>query len=456
MALNVVILAAGLGKRMCSSLPKVLHPIAGKPLLEHIISTASELNPSAIFIIYGHGGEQVRQQLQHLSVQWIEQKQQLGTGHAVAQAIPHIQDNERVLILLGDAPLITVATLQKLLQETPENAVGLVTVHMPDPTGLGRVLRDASGAMIAVVEEKEASATQRKIQEINTGIMVVPAQKLKQWLPKINNNNASGEYYLPDIIALAVTEKMAITTVAAESPEEVQGINDRAQLAMLERAYQRRVARKLMLAGVTLKDPERFDVRGEITCAMDVTFDINVILEGKISIGKNSTIGPNVVLRNVTIGDNVVIKANCVLEEAQVADGCTIGPFARVRPGTKLAANVHVGNFVEIKNAVVGAGTKINHLTYVGDATIGKTVNIGAGTITCNYDGANKHHTIIDDNVFIGSGTELVAPIKIGEGATIGAGSTITRDAPANALTLRRADQQKTINNWQRPVKKDK
>jgi bifunctional UDP-N-acetylglucosamine pyrophosphorylase/glucosamine-1-phosphate N-acetyltransferase len=324
---------------------------------------------------------------------------------------------------------------------------------MPDPTGLGRIIRNMHNEVIAVVEDKDTDAEQKKIHEINTGIMLVPNEKLKQWLPRIQNHNSQKEYYLTDIIAMAVAENINVTAVAAQSYEEVQGINDREQLAVAERAYQRRAAKQLMLNGVTLKDPARFDLRGELECAQDVTIDINVIIEGKVNIGKNSVIGPNVLLRNVIIGENVIVRANCVIEDAQIANNCIIGPFARVRPGTQLADNVHIGNFVEVKNAIVGDGSKINHLTYVGDATVGQAVNIGAGTITCNYDGVNKHRTVIGDNAFIGSGTELVAPVTVGAGATIGAGSTITCDAPADALTLRRAEQ-KTIENWQRPKKK--
>jgi bifunctional UDP-N-acetylglucosamine pyrophosphorylase/glucosamine-1-phosphate N-acetyltransferase len=447
MILSIVILAAGQGKRMCSALPKVLHPLGGKSLLTHVIDTAQSLNPQAIYVVYGCGGEQVKNQLAHLPVQWIEQTQQLGTGHAVLQAIPQIPDDHQVLIMLGDIPLISHSTLQKFLKHTEKNSIGLMTVHMPDPAGFGRIVRDKQNKVIGIVEEKDATAEQVKIQEINSYPILAPAGHLKSWLAAINNHNVQGEYYLPDIVPMAVKENIAITTTAAASVEEVQGVNDRAQLALLERYYQKQLAQQLMLSGVTLKDPTRFDARGELTIAQDVIIDINVILENKIVIGSGSYIGPNCLLRDVIIGNNVVIKANSVIEEAAIGDDCVIGPFARVRPGTHLAQEVHIGNFVEVKKSKIGKGSKINHLSYIGDATVGEAVNIGAGTITCNYDGVNKHQTIIGDGASIGSDTQLIAPVTIGEGATIGAGSTIVRDAPAGALTLSRVKQQ-TIDGW--------
>lgn len=452
MSLTIIILAAGQGKRMQSRLPKVLHKLADKSLLEHVVNAAQSLNPQNIYVVYGHAGDQVRNQLTHLETNWVEQKQQLGTGHAVAQAIPLIDDNAQVLILVGDAPLITPTTLQHLIQQTPKDSVGMVTINMPNPTGLGRIVRDQAGKVIAIVEEKDATPTQKQIQEINSGIIVAPANKLKNWLTNLKNNNHQNEYYLTDIVAMAVADKINITTTNANSPEEVQGINDRVQLAQLERYYQRKRAEQLMLNGVTLLDPKRLDIRGELDCAPDVTIDINVIIEGKVTIGSGSHIGPNTILRDVTIGENVVIKSNSVIEEATIANDCTIGPFARIRPGTQLANEVHVGNFVEIKNSEVAAKSKINHLSYVGDATIGQGVNIGAGTITCNYDGANKHRTIIEDEAFIGSNTALVAPITVGKRATIGAGSTLNRDAPADTLTLSRAEA-RTVSGWKRPTK---
>lgn len=453
MLLNIVILAAGQGKRMKSRLPKVLHKLAGKSLLEHVVDTAQTLNPKNIFIIYGHGGDQVREQLKHLSVTWIEQTQQLGTGHAVAQAIPQIDDNSQVLVLVGDAPLVTSNTLQQLIKQTSANSVGMVTVTMPDPTGLGRIVRDTSNHVIAIVEEKDATATQKQIQEINSGIIMAPANKLKVWLANLKNNNQQNEYYLTDIMTMAVSDNVTITTVNAATPEEVQGINDRVQLLQLERYYQYQQAKQLMINGVTVLDPQRLDIRGKLDCAPDVTIDINVILEGNVTIGTGSYIGPNTILRDTNIGENVSIKSNCVIEETNVANNCTIGPFARIRPGTTLANEVHIGNFVEVKNSQVAAKSKINHLSYVGDANVGQGVNIGAGTITCNYDGANKHQTIIEDEVFIGSNTALVAPITVGKGATIGAGSTLNKNAPADALTFNRAEA-RSIPGWKRPVKK--
>jgi bifunctional UDP-N-acetylglucosamine pyrophosphorylase/glucosamine-1-phosphate N-acetyltransferase len=452
MPLNVIILAAGQGKRMCSKLPKVLHPIAGKPWLLHLVNTAQQLNPSKTFIIYGHGGEQVRSTLASLTVSWVEQKEQLGTGHAVLQAAPQFDPNARILVLVGDIPLISLQALQTFLQQVPANAVGIVTAKMADPTGLGRILRDENDNVIGIVEDKDATAEQKQIQEISTGIIIAPADRLKHWLPAIKNNNKQAEYYLPDILPMAISEGIKIHTVSTTMSEEGQGINDRVQLAQLERFQQKQQAKQLMLQGVTLLDPDRFDLRGNAQIAADVTIDINVILEGDIKIGANSYIGPNCYLRNVQIGENVTIKANSVLEEAVIANHCIIGPFARIRPGTELAEHVHIGNFVEVKNAKVNSHSKINHLSYVGDATIDKAVNIGAGTITCNYDGVNKHRTIIEDKAFIGSNSALVAPITIGEEATIAAGSTITKNAPAKALTITRSEQ-RSIADWPRSKK---
>jgi len=455
MLLNVIILAAGQGKRMQSRLPKVLHSLAGKPLLEHIVITAQSLNPKDIYIVYGHGGAQVREHLQHLAINWVEQAQQLGTGHAVQQAIPKINDDTQVLVLVGDAPLITTGTLQKLIAQTPANCVGIVTVTTPNPSGLGRIIRDQKNNVMGIVEEKDASTTEKQIQEINSGIIIAPAKKLKMWLAALKNNNQQAEYYLTDIIGMAAAENISITTISAISCEEVQGINDRIQLAQLERYYQLQQAQKLMLQGVTLIDPQRFDVRGELICAADVTIDVNVIIEGKVTLGPDSYVGANTILRNVTAGKNVIIKPNSIIEDATIGNACTIGPFARIRPGTVLADGVHIGNFVEIKNSTIANQSKINHLSYVGDAAIGQSVNIGAGTITCNYDGANKHQTIIEDDVFVGSNTALVAPITVKKGSTIGAGSTISRDVPANSLALTRAET-RSIPAWKRPIKKQK
>lgn len=456
MALNTVILAAGKGKRMHSDLPKVLHRLAGKPLLEHVVQTARTLdtkNPP--IIVYGHQGERVKTALDYLPVKWVEQTEQLGTAHAVQQAISHLPTEGRVLILYGDVPLIESHTLKKFMAETPDDALGIITADLPDPTGFGRIIRNSQNNIIAIVEEKDATEKERAITEINTGIYLVSASHLQKWLPKITNHNAQQEFYLTDLIALAVNEKVSIQSMQPVQYEEILGINDRLQLACLERFYQERFAEKLMLQGVTLLDPHRFDARGDIHIAPDVSIDINVILEGQIKIGKGCVIGPHVLLRNVVLGDHVTIHAHSVLDGAEISDHCIIGPFARLRPGTQVERDAHVGNFVEIKNSRIGTASKVNHLSYIGDSDIGQHVNIGAGTITCNYDGINKHKTVIGDYAFIGSNTELVAPVTIGEHATIGAGSTITRNAPAHQLTLTRG-QQRTIENWQRPGKKEK
>lgn len=456
MTLNIVILAAGQGKRMHSDLPKVLHPLAGKPLLEHVVLTASSLAPeNPPMVVYGHQGERVKNTLDYLNVTWIEQTEQLGTGHAVQQTLSHLPDEGRVLILYGDVPLIETNTLKQFIAQTPHHALGIITAELPDPTGFGRILRNNKNNIISIVEEKDANAKQRAITEINSGIYLVSVAHLKKWLPLLTNHNAQNEFYLTDLIALAVKETIEIHSLSPTYYEEILGINDRLQLACLERFYQERFAEKLMLSGVTLLDPHRFDVRGDVHIAKDVVIDINVILEGHIKIGKGCIIGPNTLLRNVTVGDHVEIKANSVLDGAEIGNHCVIGPFARLRPGTILSSQSHVGNFVEIKNSTIGVATKINHLSYIGDSEVGQHVNIGAGTITCNYDGINKHKTFIGDNAFIGSNTELVAPVSIGANATIGAGSTITRDAPASHLTLCRS-QQRTIENWQRPKKKEK
>lgn len=451
--LDVVILAAGHGKRMHSTLPKVLHKLAGKPLLQYIVETVKGLAPHAVYVVYGNGGGKVPNCLGHLAVNWVKQTQLLGTGHAVAQAIPGIKHDEgRVLILLGDTPLVSLTTLQKLIESTQSHQIGLVTLTTPQPFGLGRILRNKQGKVVQIVEEKDANSGQKKIKEVNSGIFYVPIKLLRHWLPKIKKINAQGEYYLTDIIAMAVKEKIDVVTVCSEIDGEMQGVNDRVQLAKLERHYQKQSAEKLMLAGITLRDPNRFDLRGQLTAEKDVIIDVNVIVEGENTIGANSSIGPHTILKNVKIGKGVEIKANCVIEGATIGDNCIIGPFARIRPGTTLKSNVHIGNFVEVKNSQIECETKINHLSYIGDANIGKNVNIGAGTITCNYDGAVKHQTTIEDDVFIGSNSALIAPIRIQKGATIGAGSTLNKDAPAGKLTVNRA-KTKTIASWKRPLK---
>lgn len=454
MTLSTVILAAGQGKRMHSETPKVLHKLAGKSLLEHVIQTAHSFSTEAPIVIYGHQGEKIRHQLAALNVQWLEQPQQLGTGHALLQALPLIPDNQPVLVLYGDVPLITAATLQKFIAATPANTLGIITANFNNPTGLGRIIRDTSGKILRIVEEIDADEAQREIKEINSGIYLIPSSLLKKWLPTLQNKNSQGEYYLTDIIALAAAEKIAIESTQPNAAEEVQGVNDRLQLATLERFYQQEYAKKLLRQGVTIVDPARIDVRGELSIGQDVIIDINVIFEGHVKIGNNCVIGANTILRNVIIGNNVEIKSHSVLDGAEISEQSIIGPFARLRPGTVLGPQTHVGNFVEIKNSDIGLGTKINHLSYIGDSEIGKHVNIGAGTITCNYDGVNKHRTIIGDNAFIGSDSQLIAPVTIGEGATIGAGSTITRDAPAHELTICRTPQ-RSVKNWQRPKKKE-
>lgn len=453
MRIQAVILAAGKGKRMYSAIPKVLHKLAGKSMLEHVIETAqrvaAQTNP---IVIFGHQGDMLVNACSHHKVQWVEQKEQLGTGHALAQALPMIADNTRVLVLYGDVPLIAEQTLKALIDTTPENAIGMLTANIPQPAGYGRIKRNAAKQVVGIVEEKDASAEEKMISEVNSGIYLIPAKYLKIWLPKLKNHNAQQEYYLTDVITLANQENIPVHTVSPTHIEEIFGVNDRLQLAGLERFYQRQVAESLLRQGVTLLDPARVDVRGEINIGRDVIIDVNVILEGRVVIGDECVIGPNTILSNVEIGKKVQIKANSVVEGAIIADECVIGPFARIRPETQLKEKVHIGNFVELKKTVVGQASKINHLSYVGDSEVGKQVNIGAGTITCNYDGVAKHKTIIGDAAFIGSCSQLVAPVTVGEGATIGAGSTITKDAPAHQLTLARVEQV-TIPNWKRPQK---
>lgn len=451
--LNVVILAAGKGKRMKSDLPKVLHLLAGKSLLEHCYDTAAQLPSPIIQIIYGHGGEQLLRRLSHLKVTWIEQKQQLGTGHAVQQTLPNIQDNHTVLILYGDVPLLGVDTLKSLVAEVNESTLALLTVIMDDPTGYGRIVRNEHAKVLRIVEHKDASDHEKEITEINTGILAVKGKHLKSWLSRLKPNNAQGEYYLTDIIAMAVSDGVTIATQSPSSVLETIGVNDKQQLSFLERAYQQRQADAVMAAGLTLLDPNRFDLRGNLTFGQDSVIDVNVICEGEVALGSRVSIGANCILRDVTLGDDVVVSAFSHIEQATIGNHCRIGPYARIRPETQLGDYSHIGNFVEIKKAKIGEHSKINHLSYVGDANVGSQVNVGAGTITCNYDGANKHLTVIEDNVFIGSDTQLVAPVTIHQGATIGAGSTITRDVPAQELTLSRV-KQTTVKGWKRPKKK--
>lgn len=453
MSLSVVILAAGQGKRMRSDTPKVLHRLGGKTLLEHVVHTAERFQSSLPIVIYGHQGELIKHRLANLNVIWTEQKEQLGTGHALLQALPHIPPDHRVLVLYGDVPLISPETLQRFLTMDEKN-LGMITAHLANPFGFGRIIRDEQNKIIDIVEEKEADPTQKLIKEINSGIYLFPTEFLSKTLPQLKNNNHQNEYYLTDLISLAVKKNISVQSIQPTFPEEIFGINDRAQLSVLERFHQRNLAEKLMLQGVTLLDPNRLDIRGDVKIGYDVLIDINVILEGNVTIGNHCTIGPHTILRNTVIADYVEVKAHSIIDGAEVGNECSIGPFARLRPGTVLTSKVHIGNFVEIKNSVIDENSKVNHLSYMGDSEVGKNVNIGAGTITCNYDGINKHKTIIEDQAFIGSNSQLVAPVRIGTGATIGAGSTITKDAPAKQLTLARA-LQKTISNWQRPKKKE-
>ncbi|MEA3303059.1 MAG: bifunctional UDP-N-acetylglucosamine diphosphorylase/glucosamine-1-phosphate N-acetyltransferase GlmU [Pseudomonadota bacterium] len=454
MKLGILILAAGQGTRMKSAMPKVLHEIAGKPMLAHVIERAQQLHPAKIVVVYGHGGEQVRQQLGNYEVEWALQEQQLGTGHAVMQGMPALDSVDKVLVLYGDVPLIQTDTLQQLIDASMETSIGMLTVQVDEPHGYGRIVRDEFDRIIRIVEHKDASADELTIDEINVGIMAMDRPELTAWLEALNNDNVQNEYYLTDVIDMAVNDGHVVASVQPHTPEEVEGINDRVQLAKMERFMQRQLVQQLMLQGVTMMDPERVDIRGAVNSGEDVTIDVNVILQGDVKIGRGVSIGANCALKNCSIGENVTILQNCVIEDAEIGSNCTIGPFARIRPGTVLNDGCHIGNFVELKNAQVDRGSKINHLSYVGDTTVGRDVNIGAGVITCNYDGAYKHRTVIGDNVFLGSDTQLVAPVTVESGATIGAGSTITRDAPANQLTLSRS-KQITISGWKRPAKEN-
>ena len=453
MELSVLILAAGKGTRMKSILPKVMQPLAAKPLLAHVLATAKQLHAQRTIVVYGHGGELVQKHFSNESIGWALQAEQKGTGHAVQVALSQLPETGKTLILYGDVPLTTAATLEQLLAlVADDHSLGLLSVNLANPTGYGRIVREA-GLVQRIVEQKDASEQEKLITEVNTGILCVPNKHLHTWLPTLKNTNAQGEYYLTDIIALAVADGITVQTHQPTAAWEVEGINDKLQLASLERVYQRLQADNLMRAGATIIDPNRFDVRGTVTIGMDVSFDINVILEGHNQIGNGVQIGANSILKNCTLADGVVIKPNCVLEEATIGENTDVGPFARIRPGTQLAANVHIGNFVEVKNTIMHDGAKAGHLSYLGDAEIGARANIGAGTITCNYDGANKSKTMIGADAFIGSNASLVAPVTIGEGATTGAGSTISKDVPANNLAVARGIQ-RHIEGWQRPRKR--
>ncbi len=451
--LSVVILAAGQGKRMKSDLPKVLQPLAGHSLLAHVLDAAAALKPALIHVVYGHGGDKVRLAVRADNLRWVLQAEQRGTGHAVQKSLPGIPDDHTVLVLYGDVPLIRTATLRNLLALTGPKSMALLTAKFDSPDGYGRIVRNARGQVTRIVEQRDCSARELKIRECNSGVLAVNAKLLKRWLGKLKPANAQREYYLTDIIAMAVKDKIKVAPLIAPTAVEVQGVNDKLQLATLEAEYRRGRALELMLAGVTVIDPARLDVRGAVTCGRDVVLDVNVVLEGPVQLGNGVRIGANCVLSQVQVGAGTNIRPNCVIERAQIGKSCEIGPFSRVRPETTLHDGVHIGNFVEVKKSEIGTGSKANHLSYIGDTTVGAGVNIGAGSVTCNYDGVNKWHTEIGDAVFIGSGTMMVAPVKIGDGATIGAGSTITRDAPPGKLTLERSSQ-KTVEHWQRPVKK--
>jgi bifunctional UDP-N-acetylglucosamine pyrophosphorylase/glucosamine-1-phosphate N-acetyltransferase len=454
MQLSVVILAAGQGKRMHSDLPKVLQPLAGQPLLQHVIRTARALEPANLYVVYGHGGAQVQAALSHEHVEWVLQADQLGTGHAVMQAMSVIPDDHTVLVLYGDVPLIRTPSLTKLIALADEGALAVLSVDLEDAAGYGRIVRNAEGRIHAIVEHKDASPEQLQIRELNTGLMAAPARHLREWLLGLGNSNSSREYYLTDVVAGAVQAGHRVEPVRCTSTSEVMGVNDKIQLSKVEALYRRERAEELMLAGATLADPQRIDIRGEITVGRDVFIDINAVLIGEVALAAGVKIGPNCIISASQIGAGTEIHANSIIDHAVVAENCRIGPFARVRPGSTLQHDVHIGNFVEIKSSDIGARSKANHLTYVGDSQVGSGVNVGAGTITCNYDGQNKWPTVIGDGAFIGSGSMLVAPVRIGAGATIGAGSTITQNTPDGELTLTRP-KQTTVAGWQRPRKFD-
>ncbi|MEO6823769.1 MAG: bifunctional UDP-N-acetylglucosamine diphosphorylase/glucosamine-1-phosphate N-acetyltransferase GlmU [Nitrosospira sp.] len=454
--LNIVILAAGLGKRMHSALPKVLHPLAGKPLLGHVLDTAHSLSPQRICVVYGHGGEAVPQAIGDESLTWVQQTPQLGTGHALMQALPHLDSTGITLVLYGDVPLTSIETLRRLIATAESKDFALLTVELTDPAGYGRIVRnDETGGIVAIVEEKDASKSQRQICEINTGIMAIPNQYLHGWLHKLENKNAQKEYYLTDIVAMAVKDGVKVQAAQPEYDWETTGVNSKTQLAVLERIYQNEYAKRLLDQGVTLADMSRIDIRGQLICGRDVEIDINCIFEGHVQLDDGVKVGAHSILKNVKVAAGSAIASFSLIESAEIGKNCRIGPYARIRPGTRLASEVHIGNFVEVKNSTIAAGSKANHLSYIGDAVVGKNVNIGAGTITCNYDGANKYQTIIEDDVFVGSDTQLVAPVTVAQGSTIGAGSTITKDTPPETLTLSRAKQM-SIDGWKRPVKKPK
>ena len=451
--LAIVILAAGEGTRMRSALPKVLQPLAGRPLLSYVVATARSLTLDTLLVVYGHGGELVRDAIVDDEIVWVHQPEQLGTGHAVDLAMPGIDADATVLILYGDVPLILPATLDRLVVAS-QAGLAILSAELPDPSGYGRILRDGAGSVTGIVEHKDADEAQRKIREINTGLLAAPADLLNGWLGRLNRDNTQGEYYLTDVVAMAVKDGIRVKTVQPGEAKEIMGINDKIQLAEAETANRLRQAHRLMQQGATIIDPARVDIRGNVECGKDVVLDVNVVLEGDVKLGDGVKIGPNNVIRNTTIADDTEIEPNCVIEDAEIGPRCMIGPFTRIRPGTKLDERVKLGNFVEVKKSHIAAGSKVNHLSYIGDTTMGSDVNIGAGTIVCNYDGVRKHQTIIGDDVFVGSDVQLVAPVTIGRGATVGAGSTITKDVPEDDLALSRV-RQVTVKNWKRPRKAD-
>jgi len=452
MSLDIVVLAAGQGKRMHSTLPKVLHKVAGRPMLAHVLETARALSPGQIIVVHGHGGDEVRSAFAAMNVTWVEQTEQLGTGHALVQALPRVKPRDDVLVLYGDVPLIRAETLRTLI-EARDSGLAILTAELTDPSGYGRIVRDARGRVVHIVEEKDASPEQRTLREVNVGFLVAQAARLTGWLAGVKNSNAQKEYYLTDVVQCAVAEGIDVVTRQPKDVWETWGVNSRHELALVERAFQNAAAKRLLEAGVTLADLWRVDVRGDLRCGREVSIDVNCVFEGKVTLGDRVHIGPNCVLRNVSIGADTEIRAFSHIEEAQIGGRCRVGPYARLRPGAALAEDVHVGNFVEVKASRIGAHSKANHLSYIGDAEVGSGVNIGAGTITCNYDGAAKHRTVIGDECFIGSDTTLVAPVTLARGSYIGAGSTISEDTPADQLTVARA-RQVTVRGWKPPRKK--
>ncbi|MBO4789676.1 MAG: bifunctional UDP-N-acetylglucosamine diphosphorylase/glucosamine-1-phosphate N-acetyltransferase GlmU [Oxalobacter sp.] len=452
--MNIVILAAGMGKRMYSSLPKVLHPLAGKPMLSHVLDAARALQPKKIIVVYGHGGELVKERMVASDVVFAKQEKQLGTGHAVLQAVPELDETVPTLVLYGDCPLIGKGSLERLAVTAGTEKLGVLTVELNNPTGYGRIIREA-GKIVRFVEQKDGNASELAIKEVNTGIVCAPTAPLKRWLSTLTNNNAQGEYYLTEIIDKALADGVEVVSAQPDSVMEAMGVNSKPQLAELERLYQRQIADKLLASGVTLADPARIDVRGKLVCGRDVFIDVNCVFEGDVELGDGVIVSPNCIIRNTKVGAGAEIRGFCHLEGAQIGNGSLIGPYARLRPGADLGEEVHIGNFVEVKNSRIASQSKANHLAYVGDSSVGERVNIGAGAITCNYDGANKHRTVIEDDVFIGTNCELVAPVKVGAGATVGAGTTLTRDAPAGALVVSRV-KQTAISGWKRPTKEKK